>query len=59
MMKKWRDLSNLACVKEYGLMHQLAHFLGIYYVSRCFMSFGKFYAEGLAKGIEEDGSKEA
>ncbi|MBM7633849.1 hypothetical protein JOD17_002945 [Geomicrobium sediminis] len=31
----WKLLSELECVKEYGLGHRIAHLLGIQMLSKC------------------------
>lgn len=39
MINKWKKLSDLKCVKKYGLGHKLGHFLGVNSLSKCYAVF--------------------
>lgn len=41
MIKRWKKLSELECVKEYGFGHKVSHFLGIHALSKCVMFLWK------------------
>lgn len=42
MIKRWKELDSLHCVKSLGIWHKIAHFLSVAKLSRCFMEFGKW-----------------
>lgn len=59
MLKKWKRLDELTCVKRFGIRHKISHFLGIHYISTCFTAIGDGFNQRIIKGLKEDGSKEA
>ena len=56
MIKRWKELSELPCVKEYGIGHKIAHFIGTASVTHCLMAhIGEGIRVGFAK--EEDAKR--
>ena len=54
MIKRWKELSELPCVKEYGLGHKIAHIIGTANTFHCLTAH---IGEGIREGFseEEDG----
>lgn len=46
IIKKWRNLSKLDCVKEFGIGHKIAHMLNIHMMSRCMCVIGNIKRKG-------------
>lgn len=54
MIKRWKELSELSelpCVKVYGIKHKIAHFIGSDNVFHC---LGAYLVEGIRKGITKE-----
>jgi len=51
MIKRWKELSELPCVKVYGIKHKIAHFIGSDNVFYC---LGAYLDEGIRKGITKE-----
>lgn len=52
MIKRWKALDELECVKEHGHNHKMAHLMGTYSISKCMMSVGKLATKGFLEGLE-------
>jgi len=51
MIKRWKELSELPCVKVYGIKHKIAHFIRSDNVFYC---LGAYLDEGIRKGITKE-----
>ena len=51
MIKRWKELSELPCVKEYGIRHKIAHIIGTASVTHCLMAH---IGEGIREGFIEE-----
>ena len=54
MIKRWKELNELPCVKEYGIRHKIAHIIGTASVTHCFMAH---IGEGIREGFTEEDAK--
>jgi len=54
VIRKWKSLSKLDCVKEFGLGHKIGHFLGIQRHARCMLVVGKWVSKGIKEGLEKE-----
>ena len=52
MLKKWKALDELECVKRYGLIHKLTHIAGTNSVSWCASAISSWAMEGLIEGFK-------
>ena len=48
MIKRWKELNELPCVKEYGIWHKLAHIFGTANSIHCLMAR---IGEGIREGV--------
>lgn len=51
MIKRWKELNELPCVKEYGIGHKIAHIIGTASVTHCLMAH---IDEGIREGFIEE-----
>ena len=58
MLKKWKALDDLECVKMHGHNHKMAHMMGTHSYSKCFLAFGQWAIEGFKVGLHSDGKPE-
>lgn len=52
MLKKWKSLDDLECVKRYGHNHKMAHMLGTHSYSKCALAIGRWAMEGFVVGLK-------
>jgi len=51
MIKRWKELDELPCVKRFGIKHKIAHFIG---TASVFFCLGAYIDEGIRKGFMEE-----
>ena len=51
MIKRWKELDELPCVKRFGIKHKIAHFIGTASVTHCLMAH---IGEGIREGFIEE-----
>ncbi|WP_342538459.1 hypothetical protein MKY15_20660 [Sporosarcina sp. FSL K6-1540] len=54
MLKKWKALDDLECVKMYGHNHKMAHMMGTHSYSKCVLAIGRWAMEGFIVGLEAE-----
>ena len=51
MLKKWRELDELKCVKRFGRIHKISHLLGTHMRSECMDAIAQVAMEGVVSAL--------